>query len=462
MPNGGVYAAGYRNSDGAANPYNNNTGQESQIEVTNAAEGVALTVDYAISDNMAAKLLLSDRHSEYKSGLDDDGFFDDFLSFPEKGEADQQSAELQLTGEFGAFDYVAGLYWFEEEGKNNQDPTIFLGGPGDFLLTQKVDSQAIYGNVGYHFTDDLRVSAGLRYTQDDKTARHNINSGLIVDTSSARLVRNQLGPVGQLPAERPHERVRHDPERLPVGPVPAAPVLPVRFRGLLADAAGVNPVNCFVANDNVTALNYEVGIKGQPFDNLQMSVAVFYTDYSDLPYQVSETLPGAGFDTRNIFVDQTSMGVEWEGIWQVTDAFRIHSTLGYIDTSADEQVTDPNNPPPQAVAPLTPELTFSLSPVFSFPLGSGNLTLRADYSFRDDMYGEPSADPGRFTQIDSRDLINFDITYEPADGDWSVSAYGKNVTDERYDNARLNTGDYVLVILSNDASEFGVRVTRDF
>jgi hypothetical protein len=27
----------------------------------------------------------------------------------------------------------------------------------------------------------------------------------------------------------------------------------------------------------------------------------------------------------------------------------------------------------------------------------------------------------------------------------------------RYDNARLNTGDYILVILSNDASEFGLR-----
>ncbi len=130
---------------------------------------------------MAAKLLLSDRHSEYQAGLDDDGFFDDFLSFPENGDADQQSAELQLTGDFGAFDYVAGLYWFEEDGKNDQDPTIFLGGPGDFLLQQKVDSQAIYGNVGYHLSDALRVSAGLRYTQDDKTAGININGGLIVD-----------------------------------------------------------------------------------------------------------------------------------------------------------------------------------------------------------------------------------------------------------------------------------------
>src|SRR6185295_5410616 len=168
--NGGVYAAGYRNSDTASNPYNNNTGQESQTEVTNSGSGVSLTVDYKIADNMAAKLLLSDRHSEYKAGLDDDGFFDDFLSFPERGRADQQSAELQLTGDVGAIDYVAGLYWFHENGKNVQDPTIFLGGPGDFLLKQTVESEAIYGNVGYHFTDALRVSAGLRYTQDDKHA----------------------------------------------------------------------------------------------------------------------------------------------------------------------------------------------------------------------------------------------------------------------------------------------------
>jgi len=43
-----------------------------------------------------------------------------------------------------------------------------------------------------------------------------------------------------------------------------------------------------------------------------------------------------------------------------------------------------------------------------------------------------------------------------------VSAYGKNVLDERYDNAALNVTDYVLVIKSIDASEFGVRVTRSF
>jgi len=455
VPNGGVYAAGYRNSDTTSNPYNNNTGQESQVEVTNEAKGVALTVENEISDNMAAKLLLSDRHSEYKSGLDDDGFFDDFLSFPEKGEADQQSAELQLTGDFGAFDYVAGLYWFEEEGENSQDPTIFLGGPGDFLLTQKVDSQAIYANVGYHFTDDLRVSAGLRYTQDDKTAGTNINSGLIVDTSSRDWSETSWDLSANYQLSDRMNVYGTIQSGYQSGQFPPRPFCLFGFVDFSQTPPALNPVNCFEANDNVTALNYEVGIKGQPLDNLQMSVSVFYTNYSDLPYQVSTTAGGGGFNTVNIIVDQTSMGVEWEGIWQVTDAFRLHSTLGYIDADVD----DPN---PAAVAPLTPEITASISPEYSLPLGSGNLTLRADWSFRDEMFGEPSSDPGRFTQIDSRDLINFDVTYEPSDGDWSVSAYGRNVTDERYDNARLNTGDYILVIMSNDAREYGVRVTREF
>ena len=67
----------------------------------------------------------------------------------------------------------------------------------------------------------------------------------------------------------------------------------------------------------------------------------------------------------------------------MTDRFRLHSTLGYIDADVD----DPN---PSTVAPLTPELTASVSPEISFPARRGDITLRADWSYRDDMYGEPS------------------------------------------------------------------------
>lgn len=450
--NGAVYNAGYRNSDRAANHYDNNTGQKNQIEVTNRAYGVSLTTDFEVSDLLKFKLLASDRHSEYKSGLDDDDFFDDFLSFPEIGHADQQSVELQANGVSGKLDYVAGLFYYEEEGQNFQNDTEFNCGskaapctspPGsDFFLHQKYNSKAIYGNVGYHLTDALRIAAGVRYTKDDKSAdtqpvvgvisasNSNDGSETTWDVSASYKFADRLTFYGSIQ------------NGYQAGQYPARPF-----------CLFGNP-NCFVATANVTATNYEVGMKGELFDNLQLSIALFNTEYKDLPYQVSSTT-GAGFNTVSIVVDQTSRGAELESTWAATDNFRLHATVGYIDVDVD----DPN---PAAVAPLTPKVTASLSPELTFPAASGKITLRADWSYRDDMFGEPSNDPARFTHIDSRDLVNADISYQPTDGDWTIGLYGRNITDERYDNARLNTGDYVLVMLSNDASEFGVRFSKEF
>jgi iron complex outermembrane receptor protein len=450
--NGAVYNAGYRNSDRASDHYDNNTGQANQIEVTNRAYGVSLTADYEVSDALNFRLLASDRHSEYKAGLDDDDFFDDFLSFPEIGHADQQSVELQATGKAGAFDYVLGLFYFEEEGQNFQNDTSFNCGiaaapctapnSGDFFLHQKYNSEAVYANVGYQMTDAFRIAAGLRYTQDDKDAdtmpvvgvigasNSNDGSQTTWDVSASYKFADRLTFYGSIQSG------------YQAGQYPARPF-----------CLFGNP-NCFVATENVTAVNYEVGMKGELFDKLQLSIALFNTEYSDLPYQVSTTT-GGGFSTQSIVVDQTSRGAELESTWAATDNFRLHASVGYIDVNVD----DPN---PAAVAPLTPKLTASLSPELTMSAGSGKVTLRADWSFRDDMFGESSNDPARFTFIESRDLVNADISYQPADRDWTVGIYGRNITDERYDNARLNTGDYVLVMLSNDASEFGLRFTKEF
>jgi iron complex outermembrane receptor protein len=97
------------------------------------------------------------------------------------------------------------------------------------------------------------------------------------------------------------------------------------------------------------------------------------------------------------------------------------------------------------------------------PMNNGaELLMRLDWSYRSSMYGEPSNDPSRMTKIASRDLFNFDVTYTEPNGRWSVSAYGRNVTDEKYDNARLLPTDYLLIILNNDRSEFGVRYVYNF
>ncbi len=443
LPNGALAQAGYSNADVSASPYDNNTGQASQTRVTNEATGVSATLDWDVNSTWSSRVIASFRSSEYRAGLDDDSFVDDFLSFPESGEADQLSFEIQLNGEFGKFDLVSGFYYFDEDGENNQVGYTFNGGgPSDFFLAQDVTSIAVYGNLGYNVSDQLRVSGGLRFNSDEKDAATDVGTGLVTgsrswDEVSGALSINYTFDNGM----NVYGNIQSGYQS---GQFPARPFC------LFGDP------NCFVAGDNITAVNYEAGIKGQPFEKLSMSAAVFYTDYSDLPYQVSTTV-GGGFSTSNVVVDQTSIGFEWESTAYFTDDILLHASLGYIDVDVDEQ----NGVQP--VAPLTPELTVSVSPEFRFPLaGGGTVTFRADFSYRDEMFGEPSSDPGRFTQIDSRSLINADLSYTSSAGDWTAGIYARNATDERYDNARLNTGDYVLRILSNDPSEFGVRFIKNF
>jgi iron complex outermembrane receptor protein len=452
--NGFLYNEGLRNSDGASNPYDNNTAQADQITVTNQAYGVSLTVDYQISDSVNIRLLASDRHSEYESGLDDDGFFVNYETYPEIGEADQQSIELQLTGESGAFDYVVGLYHFEETGKNFQSNTRFHNSDnGTFYLKQEVDSDAVYANVGYAVSEQLRIAAGVRHTKDDKSADAEL-FGFIGESDSHDWSETSWDASASFKVNDRMTMYGTVQSGYQSGQYPARPYCLI---GQYFGNGGVLPeVNCFndhpALNENVTALNYEVGLKGQPFDFMQSSIALFYTDYTDLPYQVSSTT-GAGFSTESIIVDQTSKGIELENIFQFGSNFRVHTTFGYIDADIKGDNSD-------KVAPLTPKKTSSISPELTIPTGAGNLTLRVDWSHRDDMHGQPTFD--RNTKIDSRDLFNFDFSYRPTNGDWTIAAYGRNVTDERYDNARLNTGDYILVMLSNDASEFGVRFTKEF
>ncbi|MDJ0910953.1 MAG: TonB-dependent receptor plug domain-containing protein [Woeseiaceae bacterium] len=449
LPNGAVFGAGYRNSDVSRDPYDNNTGQASQALVTNNAEGISLTLDWEMDDENSLRVIASQRQSEYKAGLDDDSFVDDFLSFPETGFADQTSIEIQWSGDYGNWDFVSGLYYFEEDGGNNQDPTVFLTFPGTFFLQQDVTSQALFANFGFDVSDALRVSAGLRYTEDEKQAFTNVGNGLYDDNVDFDEISWDLS--ANLTLDNGMNIYGSIQSGYQSGQYPARPFC------LFGDADGPgNDNDCFKASENITAINYEAGIKGELFENVQIAATAFFTQYSDLPYQVSTT-SGGGFNTVNLIVDQDSLGLELESTVFFTENLSLQASLGYIDVDVDEEGGV------KPVAPLTPDLTASLSPQIVFPIsGGGEWAIRADWSYRDEMYGEPSSDPGRQTLIDSRDILNADISYTSADGSWTAGLYGRNVTDERYDNARLNTGDYLLVILSNDASEFGLRFTKDF
>ena len=164
----------------------------------------------------------------------------------------------------------------------SQYPNFFAGGAGAFLLGQTAESQAIYANVGFQTTDRLRLSAGARYTQDDKDAYVNINAGLIEESASEDWSETSWEVAATWDMTSRMNLYGTIQNGYQSGQFPPRPYC--LFGALdFSQPGNVSRPNCFVANDNVTATNYEVGLKGTSIDTLQMSVAVFYTNYSDLP-----------------------------------------------------------------------------------------------------------------------------------------------------------------------------------
>ncbi len=391
-----------------------------------------------------------DRQPASFGGLDDDSTVVDFMSFPEFGEADQISLELQFSGEREALDYVAGLWSFREEGFNRQPNAVFAGGPTTFDVSQDTRSEAAYASVGYRLAPNLRIAGGLRYTRDRKDARAILNDFVDApesrswgewnwDLSASWQWREQANWYASIASG------------YQAGQFPPRPYCLFGFIDV-SQAGNLARPNCFSAGDHITAVNYEVGFKGAAGQRLLLNAAAFLTDYRNLPLSASDTT-GAGFDTRNVIVSQRSVGVEWEGLFLLTPHFSVETRIGYLHA----------DPRADGVVPLlSPRWTATLSPEWNLSVGQGLLVLRVDYSWRALMYGEPAANRRPLSELPARTLVNFDFSYRPDGGAWELALYGRNALDERYAHATLNTGDYVLRILSNDASEFGLRWNFSF
>jgi iron complex outermembrane receptor protein len=88
-------------------------------------------------------------------------------------EYEQFSQELQMVGTSERFDYVLGLYYFEDDGKYRRD-AIFaapVSGNPSQNYDNSTEAAAIYGQVTWRpqwLDDRLSFTLGLRYTDEDK------------------------------------------------------------------------------------------------------------------------------------------------------------------------------------------------------------------------------------------------------------------------------------------------------
>ncbi|MGD8325567.1 MAG: TonB-dependent receptor [Sphingomonadales bacterium] len=426
-------------------------------DVSNDAYGVSLTIEYEANDNITTKLLASYRDSSYTGGLDDDDTIFNLSEFPEEGEAEQFSSEFQVNAVFGDWDIVSGLYYFYEDGSVFSGPYTFapfnVATPADFFReTQTTNSYAVYFNAGYDVSERLKVGVGARYSRDEKDATAFFPGFAGVDEESANFdaitadanITYSLSDTSTVYAQiqRGYQ----------TGGFPPRP-----FVG--GEAA-------FESFDKQTALNYEVGYKGQVTPNLRVLASAFWTVYNDLALNISVPQAG-GFQT---IVDNAgksrSRGFELETQFATDDGFFLNGSVGYLDAEITEVdiapgesslITEGDSPA------LTPKWTASVVGGYTFDLeGGATVTAQADYSYRGEMFGQAvNIEP---EILDDRSLFGFNLQYQNANGDWIVDLYGENVFNKVYDQGRLiNTfHGFVGRVLSNDRSEFGIRITKKF
>lgn len=440
-------------SNFADDPYDTLSPAENVARQMSLAYGVSATLEHRFNEVYATKFIGSARSSEYDGGSDQQDKSGSVV-FPEEGEADQYSAEIQLTGVYDRWDFVAGAYLFDESGSVLSAPFAIF--PGSFtdsgILDVRQDSRsvALFGSAGFHVTDRLNVSLGVRQTWDDKDA----SAGVVFFPPNVLTDRSEDWSETTWDASLLYDLT--DDLNL----------YALVSRGYQAGGFPARPFagpDQFVAYDPQFADNYEIGVKGTLADRVQLAANVFFTDYTDLQLQFNEFSPGGGFVTITENAGEAeAVGIELETTIHLTNNFQIEASVANLDieyTSLDANVvgTAVGNRPQ-----LTPEWTVFVSPQWSVPLGSGaELSLRATYSYRSDMSGEASNN--QLSEIGARDVVGVNVRYQPADAGWNLVFYGDNVFDEEYVVTSGTFGNpFSLTYLNNNRSEFGVRLAKMF
>lgn len=132
-------------------------------------QGQSLTLSYQLDDHNTLKSITGYRRLEWNDSLDLDGSPLDMVFTQRFTDYDQTSEDIQLLGTHGKLSYVAGIYYFGDDGKTNNPQSFFFGGAlYDSRYATKTDAWSGYGQLDYKVTEPLTLSAGLRYTNEKK------------------------------------------------------------------------------------------------------------------------------------------------------------------------------------------------------------------------------------------------------------------------------------------------------
>ncbi len=263
------------------------------------------------------------------------------------------SFEARLQSDFdGPFNFTVGALSLNAEG--NTDYLVFFntaealgvatGLPGDRTYFRsnspyELDAKAAFGEVYYNMTDAFKWTLGLRYT-DDQKAQKDTPSLLLAGATTAPGQTNgdfEAGPVQTADFQEVTGRFGFDWQLGEFGPADETLLYAFASRGY--KGGGINPPQSagLVAVSNsfdpefINAL--EIGTKSTLFDGAaQMNLAAFLYDYKG--YQISSIVNRSSINEN---VDAKVAGFEAEFYWQMTENFRVDTTLGLLSAKLKDQ-----------------------------------------------------------------------------------------------------------------------------
>lgn len=394
--------------------------------------------------------------------------------------------EFQLTSNGdGPLSWVVGAFAYDEKSGYTLFATYhylallipgaqnLVFGPNDL----KSKSYAAYGQADYFVTEKVQLVAGLRYTYDKKT---------LVESSFAPAL-GILDPVTKGPKIDGPNANHWDQLNYKVG----INVFPAKDLMVYASLSTGYKAGGYQAGasggksyDPETVTAWETGLKSQWFDRqLTANLSAFWYDYKN---KQEYRRPPVGVSFIENAAKATSKGFEAEVVALPAAGLRFDGALTYLDAKYDKfSSVDETNPlqvgtrfactpvPPATGCPVdvsgkrltrSPEWKVSFGAEYSHSLGAlGALSGRISTAWVDKQYARPFNNAPYI--IDSYWRSSARVTWTPAEGRYSVTAYVDNIeNNDVYADAETNPS------FSNFAPRgtvlpprtYGVRLTAEF
>ena len=392
---------------------------------------------------------------------DFDGTPTPFMTVHRDETHDQFSQELRLASNTdGPLTYVVGAYYMTQEYDiaTGQFGTVF-GSPtaGSTIYTQqKADSWAVFGQADYEVLPGLTVTAGGRYSKEEKTF-----------TTQPLFYPNAETFEASFDDFSPKVGVSYKwSDTLMTYAQYSRGFRAGGFNGRAGSFLAVGPY------DSETVDSYEVGVKSDLFDRrLRLNAAVFTSDYQDMQQSVQQLIPGTLINqtlVANVGA-ATISGFEAEATALLTDVFTISASVGYLDASYDEFMADLGDglgviDRTYLAMPYAPKWSNSVTFNYKDDFDFGRVTAQASVRHMTDMYTSFSTLNATtdLTMRQSNTVVDGSLSLELPDGRWRVSLWGKNLTDELVINNTFGVGNLLASRVYQPPREIGVDLSLTF